>query len=102
MNQLHHDLVVECDETIECSPQVVWRAVSSGGLAARPEGIVEESRATLSTDGDRIVQVIRPSSEVFMEQQVVDRQDEVMVLHMKMTRNRNLPWSAYESTLRAH
>jgi hypothetical protein len=100
MNQLHHDLVVECDETIECSPQVVWRAVSSGGVAAMPEGIVEESRATLSTDGDRIVQVIRPSSEVFMEQQVVDRQDEVMVLHMKMTRNRNLPWSAYESTLR--
>jgi hypothetical protein len=100
VNQLHHDLVVECDETIERAPEFVWASVVTGGGAAMPEGIVEESRTSLTSEGQPVVQVLRPSSEVFMEQQVVDRQDEVMVLHMKMTRSRNLPWSAYESTLR--
>jgi hypothetical protein len=98
--QLHHDLVVECDEMIDRAPDVVWQAVTSGGGATMPQGVVEESRTALTPEGRPIVQVIRPSSEVFMEQEVVDQQDEVMVLHMKMTRNRNLPWSAYESTLR--
>ena len=98
--QLHHELVVECDETIERAPDVVWRAVASGGGASMPHGVVEESRTSVTPEGHPVVQVIRPSSEVFMEQQVVDRQDGVMLLHMKMTRNRNLPWSAYESTLR--
>jgi hypothetical protein len=89
MEKHAHGVVVECDETIDRSPEVVWRAVASAGAddAGRSPGC-------------GAVGLIRPSPEMFMEQRVVDRRDEVMVLRTAMTRSANLPWSAYESTIR--
>ena len=93
MEQHPHGVVVECDETIDRSPEVVWNVVACMGEG----GPASDASRSAACDG---VGLIRPSPEMFMEQRVIDRRDEVMVLRTAMTRSANLPWSAYESTIR--
>ena len=93
MEQHPHGVVVECDETIDRSPEVVWNVVACTGAV---DWASDPSRSA-ACDG---VRLIRLSPQMFMEQRVVDRREEVMVLRTAMTRSANLPWSAYESTIR--
>src|SRR5688500_9420140 len=96
----HTDSIVECEDTIERSPPEGWGMLTplpAAAVAANANGHGPHRAGPASRE---FFELVKPSPELLMEQRVVARDERLMLLRYEMTRSRNLPWCACESSLR--
>jgi hypothetical protein len=96
----HRDVVIECSENVARSAASVWKTVSRDHAIAVPKGILEEAHLFWPSNGESSVQVVPVADHVSMEQRVMNVDDALMLLRVKMISGHNVPWSSYQSRLR--
>lgn len=75
-------IMVECAETIDRPAEAVWAIVKRSGWNVLPQNGSEKDAV------------------VFMQQRIDEQNDDLMMLHTRMTHSRHLPWSAFQARVR--